>query len=112
MDLIHFFSHLYAHHHPPGFVTASGLYVFVKEFKDLLNVSPPTDAQLNKYNYQRVYGILSHIGEADLTALAIGGVSLLILLGTKALKRRYPATPECEHNRLFILWYYLSSYIR
>ena len=92
-------------------MTASGLYVFIKEFKHLLDLTPPTDASHNKYNYQRIYWLVSHIGDADLTALAIGGVSLVIFLGTKFLKRRYPATPERYHSRLFMLWYYLSSYI-
>ena len=64
----------------------------------------------DEWNYQRIYWLLTHLGEGDLTAFAIGGSSLFIFLATKFIKRRYPPTPERVQSPLFMLWYYVSSF--
>jgi SulP family sulfate permease len=95
--LVNFFSHAVI----SGFTSAAAIVIALSQMKHLLGINLGNEQNV----FKLVAAVVCHAGEANVTTLALGGVSIA---GLWFLKRRYPRLPFAI---LFVVCGTLLSYL-
>jgi len=89
-----------------GFVTAAAIYIFFTQIKYILDLHVPH----RDYHYQQYIWLINHLDESNPWTVMVGGLSFLVMLTIKILKRKYPSTEERLKHWWFRVWRLLSSF--
>jgi SulP family sulfate permease len=85
-----------------GFMTAAPLIIAANQLDSLMGVTL-ADTQ---YIHLKVWSAIQHLGAADGTALAVGGVGIVFLFGLQKLKPRWPAALFWVVGATGASWYF------